>query len=113
MPAFDRMCKLLLVLGLEYHIGPPGGTSEQSDLLPDQKITSVQNDIGLNPVDISGSGTVRISCSLLKEIIAMLCEEWAAMEPRAKKRMYQRFRAYFPELETDHAVTHVSWEKSD
>ncbi len=108
MPAFDRACKLLHELGLDIHIGPPRPPPAAQ---PEK--TSSDRVISASPVDISDANRLVTCCPLLAKILAQLCEEWAAMEPRAKKRMYDRFCAYFPELSTGRRVTQVVWEDLD
>ena len=107
-PRLDTLEALCEVLGADILI-----RRRNPSPLIDTQLRFKYETISVDGLDVLETDGLIIQCSLLREVLAQVCQEWAETDLRGKERMYRRFCAYFPELESGKVVTQVMWEKSD
>ena len=102
-PSLRRAEQICRALGIKLHLS-------HSFVL---NIDLTLETVAVDGVDVRDTDGLNIQCSLLSEVLAKLCQEWAETDLRGKERLYRRFCSYFPELENSNVVTQIMWEKSD
>ena len=111
LPSLEKAEKICRAAGQELYLGPPRTQpGVNSGLTPNAPPPDNMGIISVSPVDVRATGGLIVKCPLLREVLAQLCEEWVALDPGGKKKLYKRFRSYFPELANEHVVTRIAWE---
>lgn len=83
-PGISRVESICREIGLELYIGPPHPTPQSIEKKANPPSTSP----ALTPVKDRD----------LAELLALLADEWEALNPHGREQLATRFRAAFPEL---------------
>ncbi len=88
-----RLLEICDALGLEFYIGPPHAAPQSIEKKANPPSTSP----ALTPVKDRD----------LAELLALLADEWEALNPHGREQLATRFRAAFPELRGGAALSKV------